>query len=241
MIVRSPLIQRLEHAGALSDVEQDALQALTPTFRAVEARRNITPIHHTDIVHVIVSGMACRYKILVGGARRIAHYLLPGDLYEVHASAQYPSDWSLAALTPCRVVDIDRERMTEVAEAHQGIAHALWWATLVDISIAREWLANDSRPAPKRQAHLFCELLVRMQAVGLAQENSFKLGLTQPDLADATAISHVHMNRVLQELRRRGLILLEDGRLTIPDVKRLKAFGEFDPTYLHLNNGQSGL
>ena len=236
MIVRSPLIQRLEHAGILSDAEQNALQALTSTFRAVEARRNITPIHQTDIVHVIMSGMACRYKILVSGTRRIAHYLLPGDLCEVHASAQYPSDWSLAALTPCSVVDIARERMTEVAEAHQGIAHALWWATLVDLSIAREWLANDSRQAPKRQAHLFCELLVRMQAVGLACQNSFKLGLTQGDLADATAISHVHMNRVLQDLRHRSLIVLEDGQLTIPDVLKLSAFGEFDPGYLHLND-----
>jgi CRP-like cAMP-binding protein len=235
------LIQRLQYAGSLSDAEQDALQALTPALRSVEARRNVTLVQHTDTVHVIMSGMACRYKILVSGARRIAQYLLPGDLCEVHASAQYPSDWSLAALTPCSVVDIARERMAELAEAHQGIAHALWWATLVDISIAREWLANDSRPAPKRQAHLFCELLVRMQAVGLALENSFKLGLTQADLADATAISHVHMNRVLQELRRNDLILLEDGRLTIPDVRRLKAFGEFDPGYLHLNNGQSGL
>jgi hypothetical protein len=55
-------------------------------------------------------------------------------------------------------------------------------------------------------------------------------------LADATAISHVHMNRVLQDLRHRSLIVLEDGQLTIPDVLKLRAFGEFDPGYLHLND-----
>ncbi|WP_310346075.1 Crp/Fnr family transcriptional regulator [Methylobacterium sp. BE186] len=210
------------------------LRELTLNPRAVAPRRDIAMPPAAESVHLVLGGIACRYKILLDGTRRIVSYLLPGDLCDVHASASGAADWSIGTLTPCAIADIPRERLAELARAHPGIDRALRWITLTELSTAREWLANDSRPADRRIAHLFCELLVRLQAVDLAGDSSIDLRLSQVDLADTAGISFVHVNRVLQSLRASGLIVSGKHVLTVPDVARLRAFAEFDPGYLHL-------
>jgi CRP-like cAMP-binding protein len=134
------------------------------------------------------------------------------------------------------VAYIPRRTIEEITKGHPRINRALWWATLVDESTLREWLVNmGRREAAAQMAHLFCELLLRLQTVGLATENDFDLPVTQDELADTLGLSAVHVNRVLQQLRQDGLISLEGKRLTIHDVERLKAFAGFDPSYLHLD------
>jgi len=83
-------------------------------------------------------------------------------------------------------------------------------------------------------AHIMCEFIVRMRAVGLAEDHQCELPLTQAELGDALGISTVHVNRTLMELRGEGLIKLQGAKLTVLDWDRLKTVGEFDPTYLHI-------
>jgi CRP-like cAMP-binding protein len=123
-----------------------------------------------------------------------------------------------------------------------NIARALWAAALVDEATLREWLVNlGGRPADERVAHLLCELLLRLRAVGLANGNSYELPLTQAELADTMGLSHVHMNRVIQRLRGEKLITLKGKNLVILDVERLKAFSGFNPNYLHILNRDNAL
>jgi CRP-like cAMP-binding protein len=115
------------------------------------------------------------------------------------------------------------------------VARALWWATLVDEAVAREWIVNiGQRTALERTAHLFCELFHRLQAVELTRDTRCELPMTQTELGEAMGLSAVHVNRTLQELRREGLITLEDRELKILDLPRLEAVAMFDPAYLHL-------
>ncbi len=72
-----------------------------------------------------------------------------------------------------------------------------------------------------------------MRAVGLVAANTCDLPMTQNELADATGMSTVHVNRTLQELRADGLITLKGATLTVLDWEGLKQAGDFDPTYLH--------
>ncbi len=64
--------------------------------------------------------------------------------------------------------------------------------------------------------------------------------MVTPDL-DSLAISAVHVNRVLMELRKAGLIGLRERRLTIPDVPALRAFTGFNIDYLQIAGGQRDL
>jgi CRP-like cAMP-binding protein len=231
-VFEDPFLRKFEFAGNLSEDERTALQLLTLTRRPVPARRDIAESESGDRVYLVMSGFACRYKTLSGGNRRIVSFVLPGDLCYMHDSGAFARDLRVGTLTQCSVVDIPRARLEELIGLHPGISRAIWWVTLRELSRAREWIVNDTRPADKRLAHTLCELLVCLQVIGLADEHSFELPVSQADLADVLGISHVHINRVVQSLRASGLITWSDNLVTIPDVQGFKAFAEFDPGYL---------
>lgn len=61
-----------------------------------------------------------------------------------------------------------------------------------------------------------------------------ELPITQTELADALVITPAHVNRVVQELRRDGLIQLRDRELTVPDLDALETVAMSTSDYLHL-------
>jgi CRP-like cAMP-binding protein len=144
-------------------------------------------------------------------------------------------DHGIGTLTACTVADLPQSAIDGVLEAHPRLARALWWATLVDEAILREWLANlGQRPADRKLAHLLCELRLRLEVVGLATPFSMKLPITQEEVGDTLGISSVHVNRVFQQLKHDGLLGVRGRDLSFPDLQRLERFGEFNPDYLHL-------
>ena len=189
---------------------------------------------------LILEGFAISFKMTGDGKRQISAYHLPGDIPDLQSLHLTVIDNSLATITPCKVGFIQHEALHDLCERHPDIASALWRWTLIGAAIYREWVTNvGRRDARARIAHLLCETLVRMRAVGLAEDHGCEVALTQNELADATGVSTVHVNRTLQELRAKRLISLESGRFNALDWEGLKQAGDFDPTYLHLREGQA--
>ena len=75
--------------------------------------------------------------------------------------------------------------------------------------------------------------------MGLNHGNSRTLPLTQVELAETLGLSSVHVNRTLQTLRRRKLITLDGGKLTIQNLEALKEVSFFNADYLHLDYGNA--
>ena len=227
---------KLEHGACLTDADRAVLQELASRTRRVAANHDIiTDGERPERVHLVMEGFACRYKLLPDGGRQIMAVLVPGDFCDLHVAILGEMDHSIGTSWGCTIVEIPRTTIEALAEHHPRITRALWWATLVDEGILREWLVSmGQRDADKQMAHLFCELLVRLQTVGCASEDGFEFPMSQEDLADTLGVTSVHVNRVLQDLRGKGLITWKSKRVEIPDVARLQAFAGFDPRYLHL-------
>ena len=230
------LVRKLERFVTLSEADEALLERICAPSRIVPAQTDL--VREGDApkgVFVILEGMACRHKVRATGARQIMAYLLPGDLCDLDVALLDTMDHAITTLSPCRVVCIPPKAITEVMENHPRLARALRMSTLVDEATLREWLVNiGCRSALERVAHLFCELQVRMRAVGLTDGDTYDMPITQANLADTTGLSSVHLNRSVQELRRSGLIRLQRRRMTILDLPRLTALAEFKPNYLHL-------
>lgn len=231
------LIRKLNRFIDLSEEEKGALAGICTDMRDVRAGTDlIREGDHPDKVFILLDGWAYRYKILADGKRQILAFLIPGDLCDIHIFILARMDHSIATLGAARIATIPPERLIEVMDRHRNIERALWWATLVDEAVLREWLVNmGQRDAYHRIAHLFCELWLRMQAVELTGKGSISLPITQTELADAMGLTPVHVNRTLQRLRAEGLITLDARQLTIPDPARLAAISGFEPNYLHLD------
>ncbi|MCK2056701.1 Crp/Fnr family transcriptional regulator [Methylobacterium sp. 37f] len=233
----NPFIQKLGRRFSLSGEDEKALTGASAHLRKVQSRTAlILEGDVPDHVHLIQRGFACRYKVLAGGGRSIVGFLIPGDFCDLNVSILGEMDHSIGTISSCDVVRIPRSVMNGLCGKHPGLNRALQWAGLVDEAILREWLVcMGRRSADEQVAHLFCELLIRLQVVGLATENSYPLPLTQLDLGDATGLSNVHINRVLQELRRLGLVVFKERHVTLPDVAAIKSYAGFNPNYLHLH------
>lgn len=232
----NPFIRKLAGFAALSDADRAILARISANPRSVAPGTDlIREGDKPDGVLLVMDGMACRRKHRANGSRQIMAYLVPGDACDLDVALLDEMDHTITTFSACQVVRIPPETVADLLAHHPQIARALRVGTLVDEATLREWLVNvGCRSAIERMSHLFCELLVRLRAVGLATNDSYALPVTQADLGDTTGLSNVHVNRTLQELRRQGLIELKSGRMTILDLVRLRALAEFKSNYLHI-------
>lgn len=229
------LVQRLGALGVLSEAEQGALHALP--FRVRDFARG------ADIVEqgqrptescIILHGLVCRYKLVAGGQRQILALAFTGDMPDLQSLFLPVMDHGISCITGARAGFVPHQAVLELGRQHPSIGELFFKHTLIDAAIFRDWIANlGRRSAYERIAHLFCEVFVRMRRIGLVQQDSFRLPMTQSELADACGISPVHVNRVLQQLRRDGLIISTGEVHAIANWEALREAGDFDEAYLH--------
>jgi CRP-like cAMP-binding protein len=230
------LIRKLENFAELTDEEKRALHDAAGSLRTHSSHDDlIREGEQPNGVAVMVSGFACRHKMLPDGRRQIIGYFLPGDMCDARVFILKKMDHTISTLAPSTVSILSREAVLDITSRYARLTRAFWWNTLVEEAVGRQWLVSvGQRTALERIAHLFCEIFVRLRAVGLTTQDSCELPVTQSELADTVALSTVHVNRTLKELRRAGLVSMSSKSLVIHDLAGLRALAMFDPSYLHL-------
>jgi CRP-like cAMP-binding protein len=182
---------------------------------------------------ILIEGFAVR-TIERAGRHHIVGIQVPGDFVDLHAFALKRLDHNVLALGPVRVGGAEHADLRRVLDRRPHLARVLWFSTLLDAAIHREWvLTLEQLPAAKRAAHVFCELWARLEMVGLAGTGGFDIPLTQIDLASMCGATPVHMSRALRSLRDLGLATFRNGRLQSRDRAALEQYCEFDRSYLY--------
>jgi CRP-like cAMP-binding protein len=237
----NPLITKLVRGGV---PEHEVHAALSfGRRRAVLARQEISS-SGAQILNftALMSGIACRYKMVGDGRRAIIGFVLPGDFTTPIFSEPMRPDFGVMSLTTLNIIELPCAELLARAQNNPQLSRALTWTAIVDGNIARTWLANlAQQPAEKRTAHLLCELRHRLALVGVTDQKCFSLPLTQQDLCDALGVSVVHVNRVLQRLSHLGLAHHDHQKIIIPDAARFEQFAEFSPAYLHPDAPETAL
>lgn len=184
---------------------------------------------------LLLDGWMARAKDLPSGQRQIAEIHLPGDFMDLHGFTLKRLDHDVVSITRSTIAVAPHERVKELTERYPHLTRLYWFMTNIDAAIQREWtLSLGRRTAISRMAQLFCELLIRLEVVGLAENNCYRFPLTQNEMGECLGLTSVHINRTLQELRKQGLIEVRDWRVEILDLEGLKGVAQFDPDYLYL-------
>lgn len=184
---------------------------------------------------VLVDGFAYRQKMTGDGSRQILAVCIPGDAVDLQNIFLEVSDHAVQMLTRGIVADLAREALQQLVLTRPAIGRAVIQLTLVEASILREWIVNvGRRDARERIAHILCEFAVRLESRGLAFDHGFELPMTQEQLADATGLTSVHVNRVLKALEADGLIERRRRHVYFPNWRALQDVGDFSRAYLHL-------
>ena len=226
------LLGRLRHAmtpGEKADVEKLIGEVRTLADGEVLVRRG----EIADISSMLVEGFMLR-AVELDGRRSAVSLHVPGDFVDLHAYALKRLDHDVVALGECKVGLVDHARLNEVLQEQPHLTRLLWFSTLLDAAIHREWIGKlEQLQAAQRVAHIFAEIWYRLDMVGIGSDGVVRTPLTQAALAQMCGITPIHMNRALGQLRREGIADFRRGTLYVEDRARLEEFGAFDASYLY--------
>jgi CRP-like cAMP-binding protein len=239
-----PLLQKLAYRADFDEAEKKAILDLPFAIKRLE-RAQFLVREREAAKHscVMLSGYSIRSKLVGSGNRQIVSIHMKGEVVDLQNSMLQTADHSVQMLTESLVAMIPRQAVIDLTLKHPRIGHAMWIDTLVDGSIFREWITNiGRRQARERMAHLFCEFSLRLRVAGLGADNEYELPMTQEQLADATGMTPVHVNRTIKTLEQEGLIERSNPRaIRIGDWRKLADAGDFDSNYLHLRSNEPAL
>jgi CRP-like cAMP-binding protein len=233
------MVRKLGQWHPLSAEEEAAVLALPYTRRKLSAHDHIVwegdRPQHTCL---LLSGFAFRHKVAGNGGRQILSIHMKGDLVDLQNSMLGVADHNVQMLNAGEVALIPFEAIRDIAMRLPSVGMAMWYETLVEGSIFREWILNiGRRDAHARIGHLLCEFAVRLEVAELGNQAEYELPITQEQLADAVSLTAVHVNRTLKSLEKDGYISRTKRRITISDWQKLARVADFQPQYLHIRAG----
>jgi CRP-like cAMP-binding protein len=228
------LLRRFKDNVPITPDELPVLREIGWELRTIRRRQSIlTEGAKNRAVYFVVDGFLIRYRILRDGQRQIVDLALPGDFAGVPSCFFHDALYTIKALTNATVAVVPLERLVALFESHPRLAAKIFWSFSCDAAIHAEHLiVVGRRSAHERIAHFLLELLTRLQAVGLADENSFELPLSQEIIGDALGLSLAYVNRTLRRLSDERLVTIKDQKVTIADVEELSFMADFERSYL---------
>lgn len=229
-------MRKLEHWHPLDDGERRTVLALPHTTRELTANQIVVwDGDRPQNACLLVSGFAFRHKLAGNGGRQILSIHMKGDLIDLQNSLLGVADHNLQMITAGTIALIPVQAIREIAFQIPAVGMAMWYETLVEGSIFREWILNvGRRDAFTAIAHLLCEFALRMDVAELGEATKYELPLTQEQLADAVGLTSVHVNRTLMRLEAEGHIRRRKRTIQIDDWQTLAKVADFEPRYLHL-------
>lgn len=233
----SAFIDKMLRRDEISELEQAVLRGLLSPPRVHRAGSHIVrPGDRPEESTLMLAGFCGRYTTIQSGKLQITQLHIAGDFIDLHSFVMKQMDHGVLALTDCTVSTVSHAALIQVSEREPHLTRLLWLETVVDAAMHRQLLASVGlQNAHARLAHLFCEMLMRLQAADLASGTRFPMPLSQSRIGEVLSLSPVQVNRSAMYLRSRGLIRWSRQEVEILDFPALAALGEFDPAYLRLH------
>jgi CRP-like cAMP-binding protein len=226
------LMGRLRHA--MTAEEKHVLESLVVDVQTLpRSTRIVARGECHDHSTMLIDGYMLR-TIHQSGRRHVVGMHVAGDFVDLHNFALKRIDHDIVSVGETRIGMVPHEKLAAVLDELPHLARILWFATLLDGAIHREWIVKlEQLTAVRRVAHVFCELWERLDLVGLGRADGLRTPLIQADLADMCGTTAIHMNRALRTLKKEGIAEFRRGTVYIPDRARLVDFAGFDPAYLY--------
>lgn len=231
----SPLVRRLSAIVPLEDEDVRALETLTVHPRDYPKGAELIEIGDEQTMpFVLLDGFVTVSRSGNDGDRMIIDLLIPGDLANVRSIVLERADMFYIAATGVTLSRFGAKTYFDLLTTRPRLGTALVFSGAVDRSLLAERLYSIGRRSGyQRLGHFLLELLMRMERAGLAEGNSFRAPLMLSTLADLLGMTLEHVSRLMQRLRRSGMVRTDRDRIEITNIDALAKECDFDPYYLH--------
>jgi CRP-like cAMP-binding protein len=207
--------------------------------KTIKIHKNIDFIvtgNRYESLYINHDGWLFRYKILHNGRRQILGFILPEEIFGLQACLYKSSLYSVAAITDASLSAIPANMLNEIFERSPAVSNALFFSALCESAVLGEHLIDTGRrSAYERISHFLLELFARLSPVGLTNDLSFKMPLTQELIGDALGLTTIHVNRTICLLREDKLIAIDGKCVTLLDYEALSLLSDFENSYLAEN------
>ena len=174
-----------------------------------------------DAIFNLVDGWMFRYTILADGRRQILDFALPGAVLGFHSPLGATITFGAQTLTDVVVCVIPHKALGPLSQRQPDLGLRLAWLMSRERSLSFDHLTSvGRRSAHERIARLLLELFVRSRPV------------TQEHIGDATGLTGVHVNRVLRDLGKEGILKFSYRRLSILEPDKLMDLAGIDQELL---------
>jgi CRP-like cAMP-binding protein len=224
-------VARLTAHSALSAEEQQAILSLPFHQSVVSRKRDISQsAGSTSSAFVVASGLVSRFVQLSDGERQFTALYRTGDIVDLDYTVRPVSTGGLNACCDTTILRVSHRELRAVAARHPAVTEAFWRDCMVDAAVLMQWVVNSGRrDARTRIAHFLCEMAIRAGHNG-SMQTEFDLPLSQEQIADAVALTSVHVNRSLKGLQQ--LALVQSKKVQIHNWRGLTEVAQFDGAYL---------
>ena len=220
-----PVLLRMRALAPCSDEQARRVTSLCQRVQTVAAKSMLqTADEPVRTPQFLISGWAFRFRLLSDGRRQLFDFVLPGEGVGICLDDQAVALTNTAALTAVRTADASRLLSPDQLATCPELVGYLRAAAKAEDQRRLDHIVRLGRlSALERLAHLLLELHGRLSAIGQVEGSRFPLPLTQETLADLLGLSVVHVNRTVQELRRRQLADFRGGYAIVQAPEDLAA------------------
>ncbi len=170
----------------------------------------------------IYTGWVSLFKNLEDGDRQILRFGLPGDFLCYKIGKNRIMDHSAIAISDVTLCAFPIDRFRSVIAELPELAFAISSMNeMVNERCHTALTAIASHPAETKVAYLLLSLYLREQALSEHKKDFVSFPITQEDIGDALGLTSIHVNRVFQSLRKKGLIECKSKCLWVPDPASL--------------------
>jgi CRP-like cAMP-binding protein len=233
-ITSGDLLRRLQRLAPLDPVAEDLVAGMVRPGTPHPAGAVL--LQQGEAVrgpHLLTSGWAWRTRTLPSGRQQVFAIVLPGDFMGLRWRPNPRALSSTVAVTSVQTCEVAALQtvMGRKGETHRGLWEALTLVSRHDeMRLLDQVVRLGQQSAIERVSSLMLELHSRLSVVGLTDDYSFQMPLTQEHLAVTLGMSLVHVNRTVQLLRKEGLAEIGSGRATLLEPDRLRSMASFDAT-----------
>src|SRR4051812_37334628 len=194
----------------------------TPT-RCRQGHALVSTGEESRMIYMLEAGWVARTRQIEDGRRQLIVVFLPGDLMGIKSMLLERQPNTIECLTDAQVRTIDHKRLLELVEQDHAAGVRIMFQLAEDERRLHNWVAALGKgSADERIATLSLDLCGRLFQTGLASGNgSFRMPLTQQEIADHLGLTVVHVNRVLRRLRESGIVTVQRGVVTVEGATRL--------------------
>lgn len=229
-VIKSCLVAKLSAYAELSPEDQRLLARLEESERDLRKdqllRRTGQPVEE---LYVVKCGWLTSFSVMEDGRRQLLKLFYPGDIVDLSEASLERANHDIKCVTAATLCPFPKDGLKVIFSRSPRLTALLFAISVREAQQLLDRIRAIGRfSAYERVCYLLLEISDRLRLTEKeVDDESFRLLLTQGEVADLLGLTNVYVSKTLARVERDGLIRRQGSRIVILDRPRMSEIAEF--------------